>query len=318
MLQRTTKVCLVFHFLSFVVFSFQSTQAQVYDQVETAKQDPDFALQGEYRDSKRGLQLIARGDGEFEAVIYPGGLPGAGWDGEPEQRLEVDFDEAKEMLQQFDRVERKSPTLDANPPVGAIILFDGTAESLKKHWKPGARMTQDGLLQEGCTSVDTFRDYTLHLEFCLPFMPKARGQKRGNSGVYHQGRYETQVLDSFGLKGLNNEAGGIYSVRAPDVNMCFPPLVWQTYDVDFTAARFDQNGEKIANARLTVKLNGVVVQREIEVPGPTRAAPMQESAEEGPIHLQQHGNPVRYRNIWVLPRDNDTEQPQPGRNTATH
>ena len=136
--------------------------------------------------------------------------------------------ELQSVLMQFNRVERASPTLNAKPGSGAVVLFDGTKESLEQHWRPGARMTDDGLLQEGCTTIDTFGDYSMHLEFRLPSMPQARGQQRVNSGLYHQVRYETQILDSFGLEGKNNEAGGIYTVRDPELNMCLTPLVWQT------------------------------------------------------------------------------------------
>ena len=120
------------------------------------------------------------------------------------------------------------------------------------------------------------------------------------------------MLDSFGLDGKDNETGGIYEIRDPDLNMCLPPLVWQTYDADFTAARFNDKGEKIATARLTVRLNGIEVQPNVEVPRTTRAAPLgKESPEPGPIYLQNHGNPVRYRNIWVLPRDAEQEARRP-------
>ncbi|MEL6110477.1 MAG: family 16 glycoside hydrolase, partial [Planctomycetota bacterium] len=130
-------------------------------------------------------------------------------------------------------------------------------------------------------------------------------------GVYHQGRYETQVLDSFGLVGKNNEAGGLYSIRDPDMNACLPPMAWQTYDVDFTAARWDEAGKKTANAKITVKLNGFVVHRDVDLPRTTTAAPFKEGPSDGPVYLQDHGNPVRYRNIWVLPRDVDAEAKRP-------
>ena len=117
----------------------------------------------------------------------------------------------------------------------------------------------------------------MHLEFRLPFMPKARGQGRGNSGLYHQGRYETQVLDSFGLEGKNNETGGLYSIKAPDLNMCLPPMAWQTYDVDLHGSKvLMQKDKKTANAKITVKLNGVVVHRDVELPRTTTAAPVKE------------------------------------------
>jgi hypothetical protein len=149
-------------------------------------------------------------------------------------------------------------------------------------------------------SKQSFGDAHLHVEFRTPFMPSARGQGRGNSGVYLQDRYECQVLDSFGLKGENNEAGGIYSVSKPLLNMCFPPLSWQTYDIDFESARFDENGTKTKNAVMTVRLNGVLVQDHVEVPRATAAAGRKEGPEPGPIQLQNHGNPVFFRNIWIV------------------
>ena len=297
-------------FLFGLLIGSPQTQAQVYDTLEAAQKDPDFALQGEYVDSKRGLQVIALGDGEFEVVTYTDGLPGAGWDGKGKQSIEVDANQLEAMLDNFDRIDRKSPTLGAKPPANAVVLFDGSKESLQKHWQQGAKITDNGLLMQGCTSIDTFGDYVLHLEFRTPFMPKARGQGRGNSGLYHQGRYETQMLDSFGLEGKNNESGGLYSIRDPDLNMCLPPMAWQTYDVEFTAAKYEGD-KKTANAKITVKLNGVVVHRDVELPKTTTAAPVKESPEDGPIYLQNHGNPVRYRNIWVVPRDIEAEARRP-------
>ena len=163
-------------------------------------------------------------------------------------------------------------------------------------------MTEDGLLVQGATSEEKFQDFEMHVEFRLPFMPAARGQARGNSGLYFQGRYEVQMLDSFGLSGEDNECGGIYTIKKPDMNMCYPPLVWQTYDVDYTAAKFDEAGEKTENARVTIRHNGVVIHDDVELDHKTTAAPFDEGPEPGPIYLQDHGNPVRYRNIWVSPK----------------
>ena len=255
--------------------------------------------------------MVALGDGEFQVVTYTDGLPGAGWNGKDKKTIEVDADAVEALLSNFDRVDRKSPTLGAKPPSGSVVLFDGTQQCVDDHWKKGAKLSENGLLMQGCTSIDTFRDYSLHLEFRTPFMPAARGQARGNSGVYHQGRFETQVLDSFGMEGKSDETGGIYTIRDPDVNMCLPPLVWQTYDIDFTAARYDDAGKKTTNATVTVKLNGVVVQRDVPLPNVTRAAPNKEGPSEGPIFLQDHGNPVRFRNIWVMPRDLEAEALRP-------
>ncbi|CAN5257318.1 hypothetical protein BH23VER1_BH23VER1_08660 [soil metagenome] len=303
---------------------------RTYATQEAAEAVPAFALQGEYvgglstddGEKKRvGVQVIALGDDQFRAVGYVGGLPGDGWDGEKPESVEAKADGGKVVFAQPDRdlrgilsaeglavdsdgealgtlpkVERESPTLGKAAPDGALVLFDGSGTEA---WNGGA-LTEDGHLKQGATSKETFGDHSVHLEFRTPFQPKARGQGRGNSGVYLQGRHEVQVLDSFGLAGENNECGGIYSVAAPKVNMCFPPLAWQTYDIDFTAAKYDADGKKSADARMTVRHNGVVIHDEVEVPGATTAAPESEEATDGPLFLQDHGNPVAFRNIWVV------------------
>lgn len=318
MLRNVLFALCAFAFGPALIVSNLSAQDPVVDDPAKAALLEDFQVQGEYASANnagphRGLQVIALGDGEFELVIYEGGLPGSGWNGEEPRRLNGDADTVDQLVdsQGLIKANRQSPTMGAAPPAGAVHLFDGSAASIEKYWQSGARPTEDGLLMEGVTSIPEFTDYQLHLEFRTPFQPKARGQGRGNSGLYHQSRYETQILDSFGLKGADNETGGIYAVRAPDLNMCFPPLSWQTYDVQFTAARFDESGKKVADARMTVRLNGVVVQNDVAVPDATRAAPLAEGAKPGPIHLQDHGNPVRFRNIWVMPLDAEREARRP-------
>jgi hypothetical protein len=275
-----------------------------YATVEEAAADEDFAFQGEYAGDENGVQVIALGDGLFRAITYPGGLPGAGARIEEQSTVEGDRAAIQSLLDQHkvERVERASNTIGLEAPEGAIVLFDGTQVSLDAHWHDGARMTDDGLLMQGATTTDLMGYFTLHLEFLLPYMPKDRGQGRANSGMYLQGRYEVQILDSFGLEGLDNECGGIYSISRPDVNMCLPPLVWQTYDVEFTAARFDANGEKERNAHAVIRLNDVVIHdRELEHMTP--GGPLNEESDDlGPLYLQDHGNPVRFRNIWVLPQ----------------
>lgn len=296
---------------------------------DPAKAGPDFTIQGEYvgevetKDGKRvfGAQIIALGDGAFHLVVHRGGLPGDGWDGG--ERIEVDgkleggtavftadhgtakakdgvlsvYHPGGDQHGELKRVERTSPTAGAKPPAGAVVLFDGKSVDA---WE-GATLVEGGLLIPKATSKQKFQSCALHLEFQSPFMPLARGQARGNSGCYLQGRYEVQILDSFGLAGKNNECGGIYEISDPKVNMCFPPLSWQTYDIDFTAAKFDAGGNKIKNATITVRHNGVVVQDQLEIPRTTRGASVvNEGQEPGPIFLQDHGNPVRYRNIWIV------------------
>ena len=280
--------------------------------------DDDFALQGEYKAAGLGLQVVVVGDHKFMAVRHAGGLPGEGGERASRKTVEAALQDgavtfawpggettvlragaathtADGKNATLEKVERKSPSLGAKPPEGAVILFDGTSADA---FAPGR--LEDGLLCEGANSKQKFQSQTLHLEFRLPYLPKARGQGRGNSGCYLQGRYETQVLDSFGLEGRNNECGGIYSIKDPDLNMCLPPMAWQTYDIDFTAAKFDAEGKKTANARMTVRLNGVVVHNDVELPKITTAAPTPEGPGPGFLHLQNHGNPVRYRNIWVV------------------
>jgi hypothetical protein len=154
---------------------------------------------------------------------------------------------------------------------------------------------------EGVATKQEFGDALWHIEFRLPYQPQDRGQGRGNSGAYFQGRYEVQMLDSFGLEGKDNECGGVYSVAAPSVNMCLPPLAWQTYDVEVTSPKYDGD-TKLADARLTVRHNGVVVHDDVAVPKITPSGRDGKNKTVGPLYLQDHGNPVRYRNIWVVPK----------------
>jgi hypothetical protein len=146
---------------------------------------------------------------------------------------------------------------------------------------------------------DTYQDFALHLEFLVPESPDgATGQGRGNSGVYIQHRYEVQILDSWGEPPSQRGCAALYGQRAPDVNASRPPGEWQTYDIDFTAARFDDAGAKTADARITVRHNGVLVHDDVALPTKTGAG-RPEGPEPGPIVLQDHGNPVRFRRIFL-------------------
>jgi len=270
-----------------------------------------------------GLQVVAMGNGQFTAVEYAGGLPGYGWkagggrskyaggrDGEVvvltgdqkqlrirDGRVTIATVGEYRRLGSAGRVERESATMGACPPCGAVVLFDGTQTDRLKNGKK----TDDGLLMEGTETQVGFGDMRLHLEFRLPYMPHARGQGRANSGVYVQSRYEIQVLDSFGLEGAFNECGALYRERKPDINMCLPPLSWQTYDIWFRGPRFGTDGGKTENARFTVWLNGVPVQDDVELPSGTGAGKrIGEGPNPLPTKLQNHGNPVRFRNIWLV------------------
>jgi hypothetical protein len=250
-------------------------------------------------------------------VFFNGGLPGAGWD--LGAKVEADGKDENGVVKfggawpaelsggvlkgkndkgesfELKRIVRHSPTEGAKPPSGAIVLFDGSNADA---WSNGV-VDARGFLTCGTTSKQKFNDFTLHLEFLLCFKPGATGQRRSNSGVYLQGHYEVQVLDSFGMKGVDNECGGIYQTSKPKLNMCFPPLQWQTYDIDFTAPKYDSSGKKTANGRVTVKHNGVLIQENVELPKMTMSG-IPEAPGPGPIYLQDHKNPVYYRNIWLV------------------
>ena len=286
---------------------------------DAASAGADFLLQGEYAGENCGAQVIALGGGKFHLVGWDNGLPGAVEGVQKNQEMdgaleggavlfknavweatvsngEMHGKGADGQVRVLKRVERKSPTMGAKPPAGATVLFDGSNADA---WKNG-KVDKDGNLECGTVSKQEFGNFTAHVEFRTPFKPSARGQGRGNSGLYLQDRYEVQVLDSFGLKGENNECGGIYTKHKPKVNMCFPPLSWQTYDVDFEAAKWDADGKKTRNAIVTVKHNGVLIHDHVEVDGSTTSSGRKEGPGPGPIQIQNHGNPVVYRNIWVV------------------
>ncbi len=275
-------------------------------------------VSGGYRRTQIGLQIVAGPDQQLRAVEYRGGLPGSGWDGSEKMYSSGAWDRSVAILRGDQRkivivnheiwilsstntlrgiikkVHRRSPTQGLLPPTGAEVLFDGHSTVRLQ----GGRLTATGLLKEGSETLDSVADFRLHLEFRTPFMPTALGQARGNSGVYIQERYELQILDSFGLEREYNFCGSLYKTRPPDVNMCLPPLAWQTYDIWFRAARFDGQ-KKIADARITVLHNGVKVHDNVAIPNKTGAG-SPEGPEPRPIKFQDHHDPVRFRNIWLV------------------
>jgi len=192
-------------------------------------------------------------------------------------------------------------------PADAVVLFDGKDAS---QWTvfnskdPANWPVEDGALvsaKNDIASKARFKDFQLHVEFNEPKLgPEFKGQDRGNSGVYLQGRYELQVLDSFHNDTYANGAcGAIYLVKAPLVNAAKPPGEWQTYDITFHMARFE-NGKKVKDAHVTVYWNGQLVQDNTDIPHPTGGG-AKETPEGGPIRLQFHHHSVRFRNIWIVP-----------------
>ncbi|MCX7044357.1 MAG: DUF1080 domain-containing protein [Candidatus Sumerlaeota bacterium] len=208
---------------------------------------------------------------------------------------------------------RQSPTMGQKPPAGALILFDASnmvVGTNMDQWEtekgqPCPWKLADGVMEvaPGKGSIVTKKklsDFQLHAEFRLPFQPDKTGQGRGNSGFYIMNRYEVQVLDSYGLVPKDQDCGALYKIVTPSINMCYPPLTWQTYDITFHAPKFDVAGKKTHKARFTIVLNGVKVQDNVEIDSATGAAKSKgELKEPAALLLQDHGNPVQYRNMWL-------------------
>lgn len=197
------------------------------------------------------------------------------------------------------------------PPSDAIVLFDGTSldgwttpDGKPCPWtcenKPGGSMT----IKKGSSSIISkhlIGSAQVHLEFMTPVVAGS-GQDRGNSGLYLQGRYEIQVLDSFQNETYpDGQCGAIYGQHPPLVNACRKPGEWQTYDIIFHAAEYDHGGTKTAPARATVFHNGVLIHDNAEIAKPTGGQHQPEADTPGPLYLQEHGHEVMYRNIWVRP-----------------
>jgi len=208
------------------------------------------------------------------------------------------------------------------PPSDAIVLFDGTDLSAFKSAKTGGPApwkVENGYVEVVDKSgyIETkqaFGDIQLHVEFRTPTPPKGRSQERGNSGVYFMGRYEVQVLDSYENKTYpDGQAAALYGQYPPLVNASRPPGTWQVYDIAFEAPRFDAQGKAVKPARVTVFHNGVLVQHASEYTGPSGhkvRPPYKAHAAKLPLRIQDHENPVRFRNIWVRelqPRAGESE-----------
>jgi hypothetical protein len=201
------------------------------------------------------------------------------------------------------------------PPSDAVVLFDGTDLS---QWKsarggePGWKVENGELVVVGksgdIVTKEPFGDCQLHVEWAAPTPPAGSSQGRGNSGIKFMGKYEVQVLDSYeNPTYADGGAGSVYGQYPPLVNVSRPAGEWQTFDVIFRAPRFASDGKVVGPATVTLLHNGVLVQDHVELSGPTGKArsPYPPHADKLPMLLQDHNNPVRYRNIWVRPLVND-------------
>ncbi len=200
----------------------------------------------------------------------------------------------------------------ASAPSDAIVLFDG--KDLESEWTNGDGGKPGWLVEDGCVTVKkgtgtiktkrVFQDYQLHIEWRTPAEVVGESQGRGNSGIFMQGLYEVQVLDNYNNRTYRNgQAGSIYKQYAPLVNACKPPGVWQTYDIIYTAPRYNEDGTYFTPPMVTVLQNGVLVQNHVKLRGPTEYIGLPEYSVKkhgpGSLVLQDHGNPVSYRNIWI-------------------
>jgi hypothetical protein len=203
-----------------------------------------------------------------------------------------------------------TPGTGTSPPSDAIVIFDGTDMDQweKPNGEPSGWKLEDGVMtvvkETGAIQTkQAFGDIQLHLEWRAPVEIEGEGQERGNSGVYLQGRYEVQILDCYNnTTYVNGQTAAVYKQHIPLANACRPPGEWQTYDIVFMAPRFNQGGSLFAPATVTVLHNGVLVQNHVTIQGTTehiglpayKAHPLKQ-----PLLLQDHGNPVSFRNIWV-------------------
>ena len=241
-------------------------------------------------DEKKVTLAGKAGDAQWTGAIEDGKLAAQSKDGKVDLKFTV----------------KKSPTEGAKPPGGAIVLLpftEGKPTSLDEWTNANWQVLPDGsaMVAKGDNRTKRqFGDIQLHVEFRIPFVPGGRGQGRGNSGVYLQDLYEIQILDSYGLVPKVGDCGAVYTQTPPKENACLPPGAWQTYDITFRAPRFDADGKKVKEATVTAIQNGVKIHDGQRIPGPTGAARGKPEVKKAPLRLQEHGHPVRFRNVWVV------------------
>lgn len=271
------------------------------DPVKAAAADPKFKFIGEYKDAKKEYHQVALlANGDFLVTSYKVGFPGRGWDGSPADSRVMKQEGLDALLKSAERINYSSPTLGAEAPEDAVKMPEGFTN------------VKDGILWAGGQTVDSFGSFKMHLEFRLPFKPirNPSSQDKGNSGIYIFNNYEIQVLDTFGLdytaekhplkleSNSKQWCGSLYKSKTADLNATLPALVWQTYDIDFTAPVL-KDDKKVTNGRLTVLHNGVKIHDDVELKNGTGKGGTRKQVDRGPIYFQDHGNPTAFRNIWI-------------------
>lgn len=283
------------------------TPTPTWIEVEKAVAEVEhFDLIGEYvsNDGKTAVQANLLKDGQFLVATYPEGLPGKGWNKNDGLKSELlPAEELKTRLATYTKTVRTSPTLGEKAPDNAILKFPDDLTNIK-----------DGIMHAGGQTQKELGSFKMHLEFFMPLKPERNlsSQDRGNSGIYIFNNYEIQIMDAFALDYENPEnnanqidslntqwCGCIYKMKRADINMTFPPLTWQSYDIEFIAPVFEGQ-TKVKNARLTVFHNGVKTHDDFELKSGTGNGAKKPQLAKGPVYFQNHGNPVMFRNVWAV------------------
>lgn len=277
------------------------------DAATANREHTQFKWIGEYQD-QAGTdfhQITSLKDGTYLATSYRTGLPGRGWDKSPATTVILTQEKLEDFLRKTKKIQYRSPTLGKKAPTGATVVMPSGFTNIK-----------NGLLLAGGQTKTDIGSFMMHVEFMLPFKPSRNpsNQDRGNSGIYIFNNYEIQVLDTFALdystskhpikleSAMKQWCGCLYKMKMADLNMSLPPLVWQTYDIEFTAPVVN-NGKKTKNAIVTVFHNGVKIHDKVELKTGTGAGAKRKQLARGPIFFQNHGNPTVYRNVWIVETD---------------
>ena len=303
-MKKRTALTILALFMGSIFSITHAEKIAVWTNAKVAEKEvKHFSLIGEYRSlsGKTALQANLLKDDFFLVAIYQKGLPGAGWDHSAVESKKMTAEELKTVLKKYKKIDRVSPTEGKPTPKNAILIFPNDFTNIT-----------NGLLFAGGQTKKELGSFRMHLEFLMPLKPDENpsNQDRGNSGIYIYNNYEVQVIDSFALdlKMENNAiktdsentrwCGALYKMKAPSINMTYPPLRWQTYDIIFEAPLF-KNNKKVKNARITVLHNGVKIQDQLELQTGTGVGAKRPQRAKGFIFFQSHKNPVVYRNIWA-------------------